>query len=84
MSAARVFAKLVQFFTAIDFWVADQVSHFKNEVMKSQAKGYRIKHRFTVAYSPWINGTMENCMRHILSACLALLSEFKLGHRIGL
>lgn len=61
------------------FLVSDQSSHFKNKVMHYLAEEHKIKYRFTVAYSPWVNGTVENLMRHIQSAYRALLSELKLA-----
>ena len=38
--------------TAMEFWVSDQGSHFKNELIKCLADAYKIKHDFTIAYSP--------------------------------
>lgn len=51
--------------------------------MKQLAEDYSIEHKLTVAYSPKVNGTVENCMRHMRSACTALLSEFRLGPQDG-
>jgi len=39
--------------------------------MEHLAKDHRIRHNFTVAYSPWANGTVESLMRSILSATRA-------------
>jgi len=47
--------------------------------MEDLARLHKVKHHFTIAYSPWANGTAEICMRHIRSACTALLLELKLG-----
>lgn len=60
-------------------WVSDQGSHFKKQRMRLLAKEHRIRHNFTVAYSPWVNGTVENIERHICAACNALLTELKLA-----
>ncbi len=32
-----------------------------------------------MAHNPWVNGSVESCMRHVQAACRALLSELKLG-----
>lgn len=57
---------------------SDQGSHFKNEVMKRLTNEHRIKHQFAMAYSPWINGTVENCMKHVQASYRCLQSEIKL------
>lgn len=78
-AAAHEIARWIRTFTAMLFWVSDQGSHFKNEVIKLLAAAHKIKHDFTVANSPWVNGTVESCMRKIRAACQALQSEMKLG-----
>ena len=47
--------------------------------MKELADVHKIKHHFTVAYSPWINVTVESCMKHIQAANRCLQSVLKLG-----
>lgn len=47
--------------------------------MELFTSAHRAKHQFTVAYSPWINGTVENTYRHVRAACTALLTELKLA-----
>ncbi len=47
--------------------------------MRELADEHRIKHFFTVAYSPWVNGTVESCMKHVQAAYRCLQSELKLG-----
>ena len=78
-TASSEIARWMRVFTVMDYWVSDQGTHFKNQVMDDLAKAQKIHHNFTVAYCPWINGTVEVCMRHIRAACTALLSEFRLG-----
>ena len=39
--------------------VSDQGSHFKNKVFHALNQGLRVRHHFTVAYSPWSNGSIE-------------------------
>ena len=76
---AEVLARWNRVFTTPKVWVSDQGSHFKNEVLDHLAKTYRIRHNFTVAYSPWANGTVESLMRSILSATRAMIAELKLA-----
>ena len=78
-TAATEIAKWIRTFTIMTMWVSDQGSYFKNNVMKTLAEDHRIKHNFTVAYSPWVNGTVESCMKHVLAANHGLQSELKLG-----
>lgn len=76
---ASVLARWTRVFTAPEVWVSDQGSHFKNEVLQHLAKIYGIRHNLTVAYSPWVNGTVESVMRSVLSAIRAMLAELKLA-----
>ena len=76
---AEVLARWNRVFTAPNVWVSDQGSHFKNAVLLNLAKTHRIRHNFTVAYSPWANGTVESLMRSILSATRAMIAELKLA-----
>lgn len=76
---ASELARWIRVFTVMRYWISDQASYFKNQVMKHLADEHRVKHNFTVAYSPWVNGTVESCMKHIMSACRALQSELKMG-----
>ena len=76
-TAAHEISRWIRTFTAMFYWVSDQGSHFKNQVMEHLAKDHNIHHNFTVAYSPWVNGTVENINRHIRAACTALMTELK-------
>ena len=76
---AKVLAHWTRVFTTPNIWVSDQGSHFKNEVLENLAKTHRIRHNFSVAYSPWVNGTVESLMRSILSATRAMIAELKLA-----
>ncbi len=50
----------IRTFTTMKYWVSDQGSQFlKNVVMKKLAQEHNIRDLFTVAYSPWVNGTVE-------------------------
>jgi len=78
-TASNSLANWIRTFTPMKFWVSDQGSHFKNSVMEHLAENHNIKHQFTVAYSPWVNGTVEICMRQIQDAYRCIQSELKLA-----
>ncbi len=77
--AAQEIARWIRTFTVMQIWVGDQGSQFRNQVMKELAIEHRIKHNFTAAYSPWVNGTVESCMKHVQAAYRCLQSELQLG-----
>ena len=77
--SASVLAKWTRVFTSPEIWVSDQGSHFKNELLNQLAHEHRISQNLTVAYSPWVNGTVASVMRSVLSTTRAILAELKLG-----
>lgn len=77
--AAEVLARWQRTFTTPVYWVSDQGAHFINELMSNMAEAHNIQHRPTVAYSPWVNGTVERLNRDILAALRAVLGELKLA-----
>jgi transposase InsO family protein len=57
-------------FGKIGTLVSDQGSHFCNLMMSEYAKRcfpLPIDHHFTIAYTPWSNGTVERVMRDIIA-----------------
>lgn len=74
-----VLARWNRIFTTPKVWVSDQGSHFKNEVISKLASTHRIRHNFSVAYSPWVNGAVESLMRSVLPATRAMIAELKLA-----
>lgn len=78
-AAATELARWIRTFTVMEVWISGQGSHFKNQVMDELAAGHNIRHNFCVAYSPWVNGTVESCMHHVQSAYRCLQPELKLG-----
>ena len=59
-------------------WVSDRGSHFKNQIMDALSDSLGIQHKFTTAYVPWSNGTVERVNRTMEEALRALLSERRL------
>jgi transposase InsO family protein len=75
-------AVLIEWFAAFNVaqqWVSDQGSHFKNKVMTDRQKQLGTNHRFTTAYSPWANGTVEAVSKQTIRAARAMLSEMHLA-----
>ena len=60
------------------FWVSDQGTHFKNEVIKEIQHVLGACHHFTTARCPWANGMVEVVMRDLKRCLRALLSEWRL------
>lgn len=76
---AKILAKWIQIFSALEIRVSDQRSHLKNEVISEIARTHHMCHHQTVAYSSCANGTVESSMKSILSASGSLLAELKLA-----
>lgn len=72
-------AKWIRTFGDINVKISDRGSHFKNKMMIRLAEDYRIRHRFYVAYSPWVNETVESVNKHTMAAYRALCTELSLG-----
>jgi len=59
--------------------VSDKGSHFKNKVVAELNDILKTKHRFTTAYSPKSNGTVERVNREIMKVLRSLVSECKIS-----
>jgi hypothetical protein len=62
-------------------WVSDRGSHFRNVVVRLLREQNHSSHRFTLAYCPWSNGTVEVVNREILRVLRALCSELRIPFR---
>ncbi|GMF53460.1 unnamed protein product [Phytophthora fragariaefolia] len=60
-------------------WVSDNGSHFKNEVVTELSRRLKTHQIFAVAYSPWINGSVERVNRDILQVLRAVIMEYKIS-----
>ena len=58
-----------------DVWVSDTASHFKNHMMAALEKSLGIDRKFSIANSPWSNGTCERMMREVVRTLKALVQE---------
>ena len=78
-TAAESICSWVAAFGAPDWFVSDQGTHFKNQLVQKITEELRIEHHFTTAYTPWANGTVERVCREVLRTCRALCSEWQLA-----
>ncbi|KAH9106104.1 hypothetical protein LEN26_001487 [Aphanomyces euteiches] len=58
-------------------WMSDQGPHFKNEIMFELRRIYGAAHKFTPAYCPWVNGSVEVMMRSLRKTLRTMLTERK-------
>ena len=77
-TTADVLMEYFSTFVPVLKWFSDQGSHFKNEVMEILATSLGAKHRFSSAYVPWSNGTVESVCKEVLRVMRALSSEFRI------
>ena len=58
-----------------EVWVSDTASHFKNHTMAALEKSLGVDWGFSVANSPWSNGTCERMMREVVVTLKAMIQE---------
>ncbi|KAJ8531731.1 hypothetical protein ON010_g14231 [Phytophthora cinnamomi] len=58
-------------------WISDQGSHFKNEVAAEVCKRLKSEQQFTVAYCPWINGSIERLNHDVIQVLRVMWLEYK-------
>ena len=58
-----------------EMWVSDTASHFKNQMMAALEECLGVDRRFSVANSPWSNGTCERMMRKVVLTLKAMNHE---------
>ena len=56
-------------------FVSDGAPHFKNETLKLVAAKLEASHRFSVAHSPWSNGTVKRMNLEVVRTFRAAMSE---------
>jgi hypothetical protein len=62
-------------------WVSDNGTHFKNEVVAELSRRLRTKQSFTLAYCPWINGSVERVNRDVLQVIRAMILSYKISYK---
>ncbi|GMF37353.1 unnamed protein product [Phytophthora fragariaefolia] len=58
--------------------ISDTAAHFKNELLAELCHCTQTRQDFTVAYCPWINGSVERINRDILQVLRVMILEFRL------
>jgi len=77
--AANGLASWITKYKCPKYLITDQGSHFSNQMIQELTAIHKIKHHFTVAYSPKSNGTVERVNRDILNVMRSLLLEYRLN-----
>jgi Integrase zinc binding domain len=80
-NAANTVDALTTFFAAFGVsttWILDQGSHLKNSLVEGLRQTLRWRHQFSLAYTPWSNGTVEVVNMEIMRVFRALLGEFRM------
>jgi hypothetical protein len=83
-NAVTTAAALIDWFATFGVvldWVSDRGFHFRNVVVCLIREQNHSSRRFTLAYCPWSNGTVEVVNREILRVLRALCSELKIPFR---
>ena len=55
--------------------VSDTASHFKNHMLAALETALGVDRNFSVANSPWSNGTCERIMREMVRTLKAMIQE---------
>ena len=55
--------------------MSDAASHLKNRIMAALEKSLGVDRRFSVANSPWSNGTCERMMGEVVRTLMAMIQE---------
>ena len=80
-AAANAAASLVDWCAAFGVpkaFMSDGPTHFKNDTLRLLAKSLKVKHHFTLPYSPWSNGAVERLGKELLRVFRAVLSELQM------
>lgn len=79
LNAPEGLSRLQRTFTAPLYWVSDQGAQLFNASLESMARDFNIQQKPTVAYFPWVNGTVERLNRDILAAMQAMPGELNMA-----
>ena len=58
--------------------VSDNGSHFKNKVIRKLNEMMKVRHHFTLPYTPWSNGSIEIIVKDMKNTLKKVAHEFKL------
>ena len=77
MNAVQSLLDWIACYGAPEILVSDQGTHFKNKVVEELTRITGIKHKFTHAYMPWANGSVERANGEILKVLRKMICEAK-------
>ena len=58
--------------------ISDTATHFKNVLMSELVETLRIEQMFSIAYTPWTNGTIENMNKQVVTCFRKTFKERKI------
>jgi hypothetical protein len=61
-------------FGTVSQWASEQGGHFAYTFTQAVARQLKVTHRWTTAYAPWTDGTVEVVCRSVLKALQRLCS----------
>ncbi|KAE9160296.1 hypothetical protein PF005_g31701 [Phytophthora fragariae] len=59
--------------------ISDTAAHFKNQLLEELCHKTQMTQSFTLAYCPWINGSIERLNRDVLQVLRVMLLEYKVA-----
>jgi hypothetical protein len=62
-------------FGTVSQWASEQGGHFANTFTQAVARQLKVTHRWTTAYAPWTDGTVQVFCRSVLKALRRLCSD---------
>lgn len=77
-TTAESLVELTAAFGVSHIWISDQGPHFVKEVMRQLTPALKINHRFSPAFTPHANGTVEAVCKQVLRSARSLLVDFGL------
>jgi hypothetical protein len=75
--AARGILEWASIYGMPEVWVSDNATHFKNQVLERLQALTGCDHRFTVANTPFSNGTVERMVQEVVKVMRAILLDRK-------
>lgn len=77
-NTANTLREYFSIFTLMLDWFSDQSRLFQNIVLEILPLAIGYKHRFSTAYVPWSNGTVQSVCKYFLLVMRALCAELRI------
>lgn len=62
-----------------NLWISDSASYFTSKLITDSNRRLKAQQQFTLAYTPWEDGSVESVNRVIIQVLKALIFKFKVG-----